>query len=388
MPLSKLNIFDNTGIDQSTFFKQYWHKSPVLLRNAIDPGQLDVLPDKSKLLQLSCHQDIQSRIVLKNTETDYDVEYGPFIEDDLDSLGEECWNLLVSDIDKWQPKSRAILKYFTFIRQWMFDDMMLSCGSVGGTVGPHTDHYDVFLLQAQGQRKWQYSYNKIYNPELIPNQSLKVMSHFKADQHVTLNPGDILYIPPEVAHYGIAATDDCVTCSIGTRTPSHAELLTSYVDKVAQSLSENKRFEEPEFTKQPKTGEITHSDLNNIKDILTHQLDINDSPLIDWFGKYISEYRSIFYEYNKQPDKTFEETNKNNEKYTLVTSPYSKSCYFLKKDQATLFVNGEKFRTSLKLAELICNDGLLFSSHILNLDQKDKHIIDQLFATGALIKSE
>jgi 50S ribosomal protein L16 3-hydroxylase len=211
------------------------------------------------------------------------------------------------------------------------------------------------------------------------------MNAFNADETFVLNPGDILYIPPEVAHYGIASTEDCVTCSIGIRMPSHSELLTSFVDQLAQNLSDNDRFEEPLFVKQPNTGEITDSDINNIKSILINQLDINKTPMIDWFGKYISEYRSIFYEFNQVQDKKLFEIYQKDEQFSLIPSPYSKSCYFSQNQGAVLFINGEKYDATIKLAELICNDGLISSSEILKSNDKDQQIIEALFASGALI---
>ncbi|MBL4661600.1 MAG: hypothetical protein JKY19_14670 [Alcanivoracaceae bacterium] len=378
--MNKLNLFKNTHIDESDFLKNYWHKKPLLIVNAIDSKVLSILPDKRQLQQLSCHEDIQSRIVFKKSETHYDVEYGPFIENDWDDIEQQCWNLLVSDIDKWQPKSKEILKYFNFIRNWIFDDIMVSCGSIDGTVGPHTDHYDVFLLQVEGQRQWGFSHKKIYDPDLIPEQALKLMSQFNADETHTLNPGDVLYLPPEVSHYGIATTDDCVTCSIGIRTPSHSELLTSFVDHLAQNISANNRFEEPQFTNQPKTGEITEKDLNTVSQILIEKLAVQNNSLSDWFGQYVSEYRSIFYEFNQ-----YQDSKQLDYKQALTLSPFSKSCYFKQENKTQLFVNGKGFLSSLKLAELICNNKHLSVQELNELNTNDKQIVMKLFENGSLV---
>lgn len=381
MPLNKLNLFNHSQITQEQFLKEYWHKKPILIRNGIKTADLSALPNKQQLQQLSCQQDIQSRIVFKQSESEYDVEYGPFIENDFDELDQDCWNLLVSDIDKWLPKSRELLNYFNFIRNWIFDDIMLSCGSTNGTVGPHTDHYDVFLVQVYGQREWSYTQNKIYNPDLIPEQALKLMSDFKADQSFILNPGDILYLPPEVAHYGIAKSDDCVTCSVGMRTPSHSELLTSFVDHIAQNLSDNNRFNEPEFDEQPSIGEVTQSDLTNITKILTQNLNSENTSLSNWFGQYMSEYRSLFYEFNQHRD-----IKDLSNDFDLALSPFSKSCYFKNKQSSQMFVNGQAFTTSLHLAEMICNDKKIPHEMREKLTASDKSIIEDLFENGSLIE--
>lgn len=381
--MNKQNLFKNSEVSKQQFLEQYWHKKPILFRNAIDLSDLDVLPNKQKVQQLSYDDDIQSRVVYKKSETEYDVGFGPFIENHWNELEHDCWNLLVSDIDKWQPKSRNILKYFSFIRNWILDDIMVSCGSIGGTVGPHTDHYDVFLLQVHGQRMWEYGKNKIFNPDLMPEQALKLMSKFNADEANLMNPGDVLYLPPEVAHYGTVKTDDCVTCSIGLRTPSHSELLTSFIDHLAQNISANHRFQEPEFTKQPETGEITKDDINNISKILTSHLSSNNTKtnkLSDWFGQYITEYRSLFYEFN-----TYQDNNEQLFSYDLTLSPFSKACYFKKSQCIDLFVNGQKFESSLILAEAICDAKTITVSTLKTANNSDKTIIEKLFENGSLI---
>ncbi len=382
MPLNKLNLFKNSSITQTEFINEYWHKKPLLLKNAIQANGLKILPSKSKLIQLSCHEDVQSRIVFKQSDDDYTVEFGPFIENDFDELDQDTWNLLVSDVDKWQPQSQTILKYFNFIRNWIFDDIMLSCGSNGGTVGPHTDHYDVFLIQVTGQRQWAFSHNKIFNPGLKPKIDLKLMSDFKADETHTLNPGDVLYLPPEVAHYGIAMSEDCVTCSIGMRTPSHSELMTSFVDYIAQNKSADFRFEEPQFKKQPEIGEITEKDINNISQILNDNLTTKKQSINDWFGKYITEYRSLFFEFNQ-----YQDTDEFDMEKDLSLSPFSKSCYFNHNNTVDLFVNGNKYESSLLLAQAVCDDKIISNKQFNLLIESDLIIIKSLFENGSLIQS-
>ena len=379
--MNKLNLFRNCSVSKEEFLCDYWHQKPLLIKNAVDIGDfVSCFPDKQQLIKLSCDDDIQSRIVFKNSETNYDVEYGPFSHEDFKELTNETWNLLVSDIDKWHPLSRKILQHFDFIRNWIFDDIMLSCGSVGGTVGPHTDHYDVFLLQVEGQRLWKFSNSKILNPDLLPDQALKLMSDFQYDTEYNLNPGDILYLPPEYAHYGIISSDDCVTCSIGMRTPSASELSVSFVDSLAQTLSDNNRFVEPQFQSQPLKGEITQDDLSAVKNILLDNLSFENMNLISWFGKYLTEYRSLFYEFNE-----YKESEEFNLELNLRTSPFSKTCYFAQGDNAILFVNGMEFDCSLTLAQLICNEQTISSEMLSKLTKTDLEVAEKLFCEGALI---
>ncbi|MCF6319686.1 MAG: cupin domain-containing protein, partial [Proteobacteria bacterium] len=90
--MNKLNLFKNSEITQEQFLKEYWHKKPLLIKNAVTLNDLSILPNKTQIQQLSCDKNIQSRIVLKNSENQYDVEYGPFIETDFDELDQDCWN--------------------------------------------------------------------------------------------------------------------------------------------------------------------------------------------------------------------------------------------------------------------------------------------------------
>lgn len=377
--MNKPNIFNQSTISEEQFLKQYWHKKPLLFKGVFNHNQLASLPNKNNLIDLSFQQDIQSRIVIKNSETDYEVEIGPFTQEDFDELNNYTWNLLVSDVDKWQPESRQILQYFNFIRNWIFDDIMISTGSIGGTVGPHTDHYDVFLIQVTGQRQWQFGHKKIFDPKLLSEVELKLIQKFEADESYTLNPGDVLYLPPEVAHYGIATSNDCVTCSIGMRTPSVAELLTNFIDNTAQELSENNRLEEPQFNQQPTIGEITSQDIDQVKKILIDNIDTNN--ISQWLGKYLSSYRNIFHEFNQgnHPESLKANTD-------LRLNAFSKACYFTKKGLTTLFINGDCYQSSLDLAQLLCNHKTLSSHDISKLNSNDKTLVQDLFKNGTLDK--
>ncbi len=58
------------------------------------------------------------------------------------------------------------------------DDLMISYASDGGGVGPHFDSYDVFLLQAQGRRRW--SIGRQRDLRLQPDVPLKILAQLRA----------------------------------------------------------------------------------------------------------------------------------------------------------------------------------------------------------------
>jgi 50S ribosomal protein L16 3-hydroxylase len=98
---------------------------------------------------------------------------------------------------------------------------MISYATDGGGVGPHFDSYDVFLLQAHGQRRWRIGQNK--DLTLQPGVPLKILQNFEAEEEFVLNPGDMLYLPPKYAHDGVAM-GECMTWSMGFRAPQEGEL--------------------------------------------------------------------------------------------------------------------------------------------------------------------
>src|SRR5690606_10588212 len=51
-------------------------------------------------------------------------------------------------------------------------------------------------------------------------------------------PGDMLYLPPQVAHDGVAEGHGCMTISIGFRAPSRAELARGALEAAADTLCE------------------------------------------------------------------------------------------------------------------------------------------------------
>ena len=171
---------------------------------------------------------------------------------------------------------------------------MMSYANDGGGVGPHYDNYDVFLIQVSGQRQWEVGgdYLDLANQPAAHNAfvaglPVKILSEFTPENTWTLNPGDILYVPPGVGHNGVAQGDDCMTCSVGFRAPSHSEILREYTDYMGEQLTESLRYTDPNLQAQSNTGEISSQALKSIQQILSHYA--NDETMIgNWFGKHVT----------------------------------------------------------------------------------------------------
>lgn len=258
--------------------RSYWGRRPVLIRAAFDPesnNNKQAWPTWDEIVSLACYSDADeeqwsdddddSDSVIETGESarlithtpglleSFDVELGPFERDDLDNLiaisndqdpNEEKWTILVNDVDRYVPAlSQWMDETFAFLPRWRRDDAQISIAASGGGIGPHVDNYDVFLIQAAGQRQWIVAANdKLTAADearlLIPDIPVSILQLHEScsSTELTLQKGDMLYLPPRVVHWGTATTDDCMTLSVGCRAPSAAELVARVAETVQQSV--------------------------------------------------------------------------------------------------------------------------------------------------------
>ena len=225
------------GLPPATFMKRHWQKKPLVIRQAI-PGFSAPL-ERAELFDLAAQDDVQSRLAIQTPEvaaTPWRLKQGPFARKALPALKKPGWTLLVQSVDLYDARVRALRDQFRFVPDARLDDVMVSYASDGGGVGPHFDSYDVFLLQAQGQRRWRIGRQK--NLDLQPGMPLKILAQFEPEQEFVLDAGDMLYLPPRYAHDGVAL-GECMTYSIGFRAPAAGEL----AQEVLQRLAEQARDE-------------------------------------------------------------------------------------------------------------------------------------------------
>ena len=219
------------GLSPATFMKRHWQKKPLVIRQAI-PGFTAPL-ERAELFDLAAQDDVQSRLVIQTPEvvaTTWRLKQGPFARKALPALKKPGWTLLVQSVDLYDARVRALRDQFRFVPDARLDDVMVSYASDGGGVGPHFDSYDVFLLQAHGQRRWRIGRQK--KLDLQPGMPLKILAQFEPEQEFVLNPGDMLYLPPRYAHDGVAL-GECMTYSIGFRAPGAGELAQELLQRLA-----------------------------------------------------------------------------------------------------------------------------------------------------------
>ena len=278
------------GMPPTRFLRDYWQKHPLLIRNAFPNFVPSLSPED--LAGLACEEAALSRLVLHDRKKDqWSLRNGPFAEDEFPKLPNNDWTLLVQDVDKWDADVRALLSAFDFLPRWRLDDVMVSFAAPGGSVGAHVDHYDVFLLQAQGRRRWQISVDPDAPKEFREDAELKLLRTFNPTHEWILEPGDMLYLPPGVPHHGVAE-DACLTFSIGMRAPSQAELLVDFAGHLAERLPDEARYADPDLALPADSCEIDAAALARVRVALAPMGCEDDAEFADWFGRYITAYRS------------------------------------------------------------------------------------------------
>ena len=240
------------GISPEQFMTRYWHKKPLLVRAAIPAFSLANQIGKAlaspisalELMNLARQDTIESRLIKANP---WRFDSGPFAKKSIPSLSKADWTLLLQGMEAHHRSAANILSWFRFIPDARLDDLMISIAGLGGGVGPHFDSYDVFLIQMSGRRQWRISEQK--DLSLSPNLPLKILHNFQAEQEWILEPGDMLYLPPHIAHDGVALDAGCQTWSVGFRSPSFKELLQEGLWRLAESLEDipelEKKFADP-----------------------------------------------------------------------------------------------------------------------------------------------
>lgn len=337
-------------MNSEQFLQDYWQKQPCLIRQAI--RDFEPLLDGDDLAGLACEEMAESRLISGNIEdSDWQVRQGPFAESDFSALPEQNWTLLVQDVEKHYAPLLALMQQFDFIPNWRLDDLMISYAASGGSVGPHVDQYDVFLLQAQGTRRWQIA--DAYEPELLQDCPLNVLRHFDASQEWVLEAGDMLYLPPNIAHYGVAL-DPGMTWSIGSRAPSAADLLQALGEWLAFSADEGGRYSDPNIKSLNRAGEINPLALKDLQKMMLATVSESQN-LNSFLTSFMSRYR-LAHE-PAPPPHTIECAVLQAalaEGQKLLRNPWTRLTWIETPGGACLYAAGQAFTCECWLAECLC----------------------------------
>ncbi|MBM6549554.1 cupin domain-containing protein [Marinomonas ostreistagni] len=345
------------GISAKTFYQEYWQKKPLLIRGGAKDIELPISADE--LAGLAMEEEVESRLVIEQGDTPWQLQQGPFTEDTFAQLPESEWTLLVQAVDHWVPAVQALRERFNFLPSWRVDDIMVSYATEGGSVGPHYDQYDVFLVQLAGKRRWQVLAPEQYQDTNLEGTKLHILDIFEVDpkQDYELEAGDILYLPPNFAHNGRALDNECMTFSVGFRAPSVQAALQGVTDKLCEEVDEKNRFAAPEPLERDHHAQIQVSDIDHLRNKL---LDLIDDPalLAQWLGETMSE--SKYPEYTaqlnqKELDDVYTQALRGD---TFIRPGDARLSYYNEHSTCLLFCNGQSLAIAAELIpfiEAICD---------------------------------
>ena len=372
------------GMPVADFLRDHWQKVPLLIRQALPGYQPPLAPED--LAGLACEEAALSRLVQYDRKRDHwKVSSGPFAEDVFPALGKKDWTLLVQDMDKWDLDIRALLDRFRFLPAWRVDDVMISFATPGGSVGPHVDQYDVFLLQAQGRRRWQIDVDPDAPRDFRPDVELKLLQRFTASHEWLLEPGDILYLPPGVPHHG-EAVDACMTFSIGMRAPSRAELIVDLAEELAGALAEESRYVDPDLSEPLDAFEIDDAAFARVDQAIAALQAVDPAARREWFGRFITRYRAAG-EISPAPRTPgFPSVEKSlADGGLLLRHPFARTAWSRNesgRDAATLFANGESFAMGARSAHVLAAYEAIDDGALAKLDDAGRQALARLLASG------
>ena len=277
------------GRSPAAFLARYWQRRALLVRGALtDVGELAAFATRDRLFALALRDDVESRLVTRSGGR-FALAQGPFRRAELTRLAPRNWTLLVSGVNLEDRAADRLLRRFAFLPWARLDDLMVSIAAPGGGVGPHVDSYDVFLLQAAGRRRWRYGRQR--NLALRDDAPLKLLQRFTPSHGDTLRPGDLLYLPPEYAHDGVAV-DACVTCSIGFRAPLFQELAEALLDDLRDCIALDGRYADPGLRARMNPGEIDSAMQRQVARALK-RIRIDGAAIASFLGRWLTEPKPL-----------------------------------------------------------------------------------------------
>ena len=315
------------GLTASQFMRKHWHKKPLLVRQAI-PGFKAPIP-RARLLAMAGEDGVESRLIQQLEGDNWKLSHGPLSRRSLPALTKPGWTVLVQGVDMHDAKAHELLQQFRFVPEARLDDLMISFATDQGGVGPHFDSYDVFLLQAQGKRRWRIGRQK--DLSLQQGKPLKILSNFEPEEEFVLEPGDMLYLPPKWAHDGVAE-GECMTYSIGFRSPDRSELGRELLLRMSDEPDEP---ETPVIYRDPKQEAVSNPAL-----IPEAMYDFAREALKKAMAEPLALERALGeYLTDPKPNVWFEHGDENGMFESVVLDRRTRMMY----DAKHIFINGESY---------------------------------------------
>jgi len=343
------------GLTIEEFFRDYWQKKPLFVKNAFQDFVDPMSPDE--IAGLSCEDGVPSRFVFE--ERNWELKCGPFADKDFANLPEKKWVLLVNDVEKFMPQMRVLSDPFNFIPEWRMDDLQVSYAVDQGTVGAHWDDYDVFLIQGMGKKKWQISYDEVSENDFVAGLPIRLIEKFNVHEEWIVEPGDLLYLPPRIGHFGVAIGES-MTWSVGFRAPKHREMIHDFVEDIIQFTGADERYSDADLLPRELSTELNDDDIDRVMKVIQEGLSNNRDLVADWFGRFMSECKE-----GQEPETLDEEFSTDEVQGLLedgadIERVPTVSLYFRETvDEVVMYANGECFaldKKHTKLVQFLCEN--------------------------------
>jgi 50S ribosomal protein L16 3-hydroxylase len=356
------------GLSPAAFMRRHWQKQPLLVRQAW-PGVEPPIA-RAPLFALAARDDVESRLVQRQAGR-WQLQRGPLTRRSLPPLQQPGWTLLVQGLDLHVDAAHRLLQPFRFIPDARLDDLMVSWASPGGGVGPHTDAYDVFLLQVQGRRRWRVG--PVPAPQWRRDTPLKMLRGFKPVHDWVLEPGDMLYLPPHWGHDGVAVGGDCMTCSVGFRVPDRDELARELLLRLAdESTGDAVFYRDPGQPAAASSAAVPPGLLDFARRAVQRRL-AGDDWLPCLLGEILSE---------PKPQVSFDGPGRaRSAASAVVLSPRTRMLH----DARCVYINGESFEVRGRdgvLARRLADERRLSAAEVGRLSVPARAAVDTWIAQG------
>ena len=348
--------FGKISLEQ--FLQVYWQKKPLLIKQAVPDFISPIVPDE--LAGLALEDVFESRLITGRVGASWSLRNGVFTEQDFLDMPAQDWTLLVQGVDRYVDEVGDLVSKFDFIPRWRFDDVMISYAATGGSVGPHFDYYDVFLLQGTGKRRWHLSTKNCEMENYLEDVPLRIMDKFEAEQVFVVEPGDVLYVPPKVAHHGVSLDEECTTLSFGYRAYGAQELY-EFMDKPCPDGMKGTYYQDPQWCDIGQPALISDSAVQQAQILL----DISGVQFAQFVTKLdVMDVQTLqLFEYENQ-DEGFDVCGR----YQLYS--VCKIAYLRENNVVRVFANGEEVEfKGIDAGDLVdfCNKRRVESLHCLEL---------------------
>lgn len=364
-----MTLFDSADA-QSLFVQTQWQKAHAYLPQALNTADFKVLPQT--LRSLASKDEIESRYIQGFAmDEPWYCDYGPFESTHTFTNTEFPWTLLIQGLEQHCEPARTLLTLFNFLPRWRLEDIMASLASKDGSVGAHFDYYDVFLVQIAGHRDWRLGQWCNEQTTLKTDSDVKLLESFEQTDQIHTAPGDILYIPAGLAHWGIAQDDDCITLSVGFRSPSANELAHETFAILADEFNPHTHYQDSvaAIDRDPyRINLIAHENIAQwFKQITPEKIAYAAQQA---FGQLVTEHRHPVPETDHQPNNGHEIRHvlSSGKALKLTAQPYHRLAY----SENTLFINGDSYSVRTVLAQECCHGKIT-----VTLSQDERELIEQ-----------